>query len=95
MASITEPSILLESDLQGRIVLPKGVRGDKRQTYYCRADDDGTITLVPVVGVITADQAYFWTNRWQTGEREALRDIQDGKVKKITPRGLKKYLDDL
>lgn len=91
----SEHPILLESDLQGRIVLPKGIRGKKRQTYHCRADNDGTITLVPIVGVITNDQAYFWTQRWQTGEKDADRDLQAGRVRKVPPRRLKKFLGQL
>ncbi len=31
---------------------------------------------------IPAHQAYFWTKRWQDGEKEASRDIQSGRVRK-------------
>lgn len=30
------------------------------------------------VGIIDKDQAWFWTEEWQKGEREAKRDIMNG-----------------
>lgn len=30
---------------------------------------------------IDPDQAYFWTPEWQKGEREASKDIAEGRVK--------------
>lgn len=41
--------------------------------------DDGTFLLRPVLPV-PADQAWFWTKRWQTMEREADADIAAGRV---------------
>ena len=38
-----------------------------------------TIELQPVLP-IPADQAWFWTERWQAGEREADEDIAAGRV---------------
>ncbi|CAN5192110.1 hypothetical protein BH20ACT8_BH20ACT8_03700 [soil metagenome] len=40
---------------------------------------DGVIELHPLVAV-PADQAWFWTDRWQTMEREADADIAAGRV---------------
>ena len=31
--------------------------------------------------LIDKSQAYFWTRRWQKGEREASQDIKAGRVK--------------
>ena len=31
--------------------------------------------------LIDKSQAYFWTKRWQKGEREAAEDIKAGRVK--------------
>ena len=39
---------------------------------------DGRVELVPVVAV-SADQAWFWTDRWQAMEREADADIAAGR----------------
>jgi len=41
--------------------------------------EDGTVELVPVVAV-PADQAWFWTERWQEMEREADADIAAGRM---------------
>jgi antitoxin MazE len=41
--------------------------------------EDGRVELVPVVA-IPADQAWFWTDRWQAMEREADADIAAGQV---------------
>jgi len=41
--------------------------------------DDGRIELVPVVAV-PADQAWFWTDRWQQMEREADADVAAGRT---------------
>ena len=44
--------------------------------------DDGRVELVPVVA-IPADQAWFWTDRWQAMEREADADIAAGRVTSV------------
>ena len=41
--------------------------------------EDGVIELRPTVAV-PADQAWFWTARWQQREREADEDIAAGRV---------------
>jgi bifunctional DNA-binding transcriptional regulator/antitoxin component of YhaV-PrlF toxin-antitoxin module len=42
--------------------------------------DDGVIELHPHVPV-PADQAWFWTDRWQAREREADAQVAAGEVK--------------
>lgn len=41
--------------------------------------DDGTIEVRGVLPV-PADQAWFWTDRWQAMEREADADVAAGRV---------------
>ena len=41
--------------------------------------EDGTLELQPMLP-IPADQRWFWTERWQTMEREADEDIAAGRV---------------
>lgn len=43
---------------------------------------DGVIELHPVLPH-RADQAWFWTERWQTMEHEAQQDITDGHVQRF------------
>ncbi len=68
----------------GQITLPTSVR---RKTNLkagdlldVKVDDDGTIRLTPQMA-IDRSQAYFWRNRWQTGEHQAEEDIDAGRVK--------------
>ncbi len=91
---MTEPA-LVQMDSQGRIVLPKDMRGREKKYFTCQAEEDGTVHLVPVVGVITAKQAYFWTKRWQKGEQEASRALKNSKAKTISPDKLDHYLRSL
>ena len=41
---------------------------------------DERVVLMPKK-LVDKSQAYFWTKRWQEGEREAGEDIKDGRVK--------------
>ncbi len=75
---------LLTVQSRGTVALPADLR---RRLRLDRADaqiklierEDGRIELVPVVAV-PADQAWFWTDRWQAMEREADADIAAGRV---------------
>lgn len=44
--------------------------------------ENGHIVLIPVI-TIEKDQAWFWTEEWQKGEREADADIKAGRTKKF------------
>ena len=56
---------------------------------------DGRVELVPVVAV-PADQAWFWTDRWQAMEREADADIAAGRLTVHDgPEAMFDYLDSL
>lgn len=41
--------------------------------------EDGVVELRPVVAV-PADQAWFWEEQWQAGEKRVNRDLAAGKV---------------
>jgi AbrB family looped-hinge helix DNA binding protein len=43
--------------------------------------------------LVDASQAYFWTNEWQRGEREAQEDMRRGRVKRA--RSAKALTSDL
>ena len=53
---------------------------------------DGRIILSPKK-VIDAEQAFFWNKKWQDGEKEAEKDIRDGKVRKF--KNISELLDHL
>jgi hypothetical protein len=40
------------------------------------------IIIKPVV-FIPKDQAWFWSKEWQQGEKQAEKDIENGKMKKF------------
>lgn len=75
---------LLTVQSRGTVALPADFR---RRLHLDRADsqvkliehEDGRVELVPVVA-IPADQAWFWTERWQAMETGADADIAAGRA---------------
>ena len=67
----------------GQITLPASVR---KQLGIEEGDlveidvEDEKAVLIPKK-LVDKSQAYFWTRRWQEGEREADADIKAGRVK--------------
>ncbi|MQA13758.1 MAG: AbrB family transcriptional regulator [Pseudonocardiaceae bacterium] len=53
---------------------------------------DGVIELHPLVA-IPADQAWFWSERWQQMERAAEADVAAGRV--VVADGPDEFLDEL
>jgi AbrB family looped-hinge helix DNA binding protein len=77
-------NLLLQIRSNGQITLPAAIRrqaklreGDALEVVV---EADGSVRLIPKT-VIDRSQAYFWTERWQAGEREAQADIESGRVK--------------
>ena len=74
---------LITVQARGTVALPADLR---RRLHLDQKDsqikliehEDGRIELLPVVAV-PADQAWFWTDRWQAMEREADADIAAGR----------------
>ena len=67
-------TVALPADLRRRLHLDQ----DNAQIQLIEGDD-GRIELRPVVA-IPADQAWFWTDRWQAMEREADADVASGRT---------------
>ncbi|MBI4688613.1 MAG: AbrB/MazE/SpoVT family DNA-binding domain-containing protein [Nitrospirae bacterium] len=68
-----------------QIVIPEDVRkklrvdvGDTLEIV----EKDGTFVIKPVM-VIEKSQAYFWTDEWQKGEKEAEAAKRKGKFKEF------------
>jgi len=74
--------MLVRLSPRGTITIPKKLRQSLSDDTLLEAirRDDGVIELRPQA-VIDADQAWFWTERWQQMEREADEDIAAGRVK--------------
>jgi AbrB family looped-hinge helix DNA binding protein len=56
--------------------------------------ENDKIIIKPVV-FIPKDQAWFWSKEWQQGEKQAEKDIENGKLKKFnSPQELFEDLDN-
>ena len=85
---MTAPVLQIRSN--GQVTLPASVRrnahlkeGDLLEVVI---DADGSIRLIPKVAV-DRSQAYFWSERWQQGEREAEADLQAGRYEDFDSMG--------
>jgi antitoxin PrlF len=70
---------------KGQVTLPDDIRraaniteGDIVEVSYVR----GAILLRPK-RLVDADQAWFWSEEWQRGEREASADIANGRTRRF------------
>ena len=67
----------------GQITLPASVRKrlgiEEGDLVEIEVEDEKAV-LMPKK-LVDKNQAYFWTKRWQEGEREADEDIKAGRVK--------------
>ena len=70
-------TIALPADLRRRLRLDQ----DNAQVKMVE-QEDGHVELIPVVAV-PADQAWFWSERWQKMEREADADVAAGRTKVV------------
>jgi antitoxin PrlF len=69
---------------KGQITLPDAIRKAARLSegdYLEVSVEGGTIVMRPKK-LIDADQAWFWSDAWQSGEREASEDIARGRVRR-------------
>jgi antitoxin PrlF len=69
---------------KGQITLPDGVRKAVRLAegdYLEVSVERGAIVMRPKK-LIDADQAWFWSDDWQRGEREASDDIARGRTRR-------------
>lgn len=80
-------SLYITVQKRGVISLPSELRrrhrlDDPGSQVEVSERDDGVIELRPHIA-IPADQAWFWTEGWQKGEREVDEDIAAGRVKRF------------
>lgn len=68
---------------KGQLTVPGPIRAtldlNEGDELIFSVTEQGTILIQPAQ-VIPADQAWFWTERWQKMEREAQADIEAGRV---------------
>ncbi len=66
---------------RNQVTIPKDFIGKEVTQFLCEKLDDGTIVLHPRVS-IPAGQKYYWTARWQKGEKRAAEDIKNGRIRR-------------
>ena len=70
---------------RGQVTLPGEVReilnADEGDDLIFRVDESGRVVLERAI-TIPADQAWFWTERWQRMERKAQADVDAGRVQR-------------
>lgn len=66
---------------RNQITLPKAFIPKGASSFQCEKRADGTIVLIPQIS-IPASQVYFWSNRWQEGEKKASEDIAAGRLRR-------------
>lgn len=68
---------------KGQLTLPAEVRAalgiEEGDEVEFSALEDGTV-IVRGLKMVPADQAWFWTPSWQSGEREASEQVSVGRV---------------
>ena len=78
-------SELIQIRKKAQITLPASVRqklGIEEGDFVDVQVKDGDIVL-KVMKLVSKEQAWFWTERWQNGEREAEEDICNRRVHKF------------
>ncbi|MFA7352867.1 MAG: AbrB/MazE/SpoVT family DNA-binding domain-containing protein [Dehalococcoidales bacterium] len=78
-------SELVQIRKKAQLTLPASVRqklGIEEGDFVDVQIKDGDIVL-KVMKLVSKEQAWFWTKRWQNGEREAEEDILNGRVNKF------------
>jgi AbrB family looped-hinge helix DNA binding protein len=81
---------------KGQVTLPSEVReilsAEEGDDLIFRVDETGKVIVERAI-TIPAEQAWFWTERWQRMEREAQADIDAGRVQHYS--GVEEAIDEL
>ena len=75
-------SELIQVRRKAQITLPQSVRralNIEEGDFLDAVVKDGAIVL-RVKKLVDKEQAWFWTRRWQEGEREAEEDVRAGRI---------------
>ena len=80
---------------KGQLTLPDSVRKAARLSEgdYLEVSVEGGAIVMRPKKLIDADQAWFWSEQWQRGEREASEDITSGRTRRSA--GADEFLDSL
>ncbi len=83
---------------RGQLTIP----AEMRKILHCEPGDYVEVTMEQNVlkvvpkAVVDKDHAWFWTKEWQEGEREAKKELKDGKMSAPfnTISELRKHLEE-
>jgi len=82
-AAPVAPSRIVSLRANGQVTIPAEIRAQAHarpgDLFVAEVTDDAIVLRRKQL--IDADQAYFWTEEWQRGEREATEDIKHGRYK--------------
>ncbi|MEO8626157.1 MAG: AbrB/MazE/SpoVT family DNA-binding domain-containing protein [Candidatus Limnocylindrales bacterium] len=69
---------------KGQVTLPDGIRKAAKlaEGDYLEVTVTGGSVVMRPKKLIDADQAWFWSEEWQRGEREASQDIAKGRTRR-------------
>jgi antitoxin PrlF len=70
---------------KGQLTLPDSIRREahlEEGDYLEVSIEEGGAIVMRPKKLIDAGQAWFWTDEWQRGEREASEDIAQGRVRR-------------
>lgn len=75
-------SELVQVRKKAQVTLPQSIRRalNIEEGDFLDASVKGSEIVLRVKKLVDKDQAWFWTKRWQEGEREADEDIRAGRV---------------
>lgn len=94
-AAPVAPSRIVSLRTNGQVTIPAEIRAQAHarpgDLFVAEVTDDAIVLRRKQL--IDADQAYFWTEEWQRGEREATEDIRKGRYK--TFRSMEALIADL
>ena len=67
---------------KGQVTLPEEIRRAARlqEGDYLEVSTRGGEIIMRPKKLVDAEQAWFWTDAWQAGEREASEDIATGRT---------------
>jgi len=82
---------------KGQLTLPDEIRRAARlqEGDYLEVSTRGGEIIMRPKKLVDADQAWFWTDAWQAGEREASEDLAEGRTSgALSAEEFLKTLDD-
>ena len=67
------------------LVLPRGSSTDEGATHVADLiSDTPLVASEDVPAAIPRDQLYYWTHKWQVGQNESIREIEEGSSRVFT-----------